>query len=138
MTVEDPGRRGVDQRRLDSAPEQRFRLGDEELVEPILARDQHREPARPASGPTPLLAERRDGAREADRDGTVERADVDPELEGVGGGHAEQLAVDEPALDGAALLRGIRPGTGRVGGPSPRRRGRSRSDARARQPCGSW
>ena len=66
-----------------------------------------------AAGAAPLLAQRRDRPREADRDRAVEQADVDPELERVGRAHAEQLAFDEPALDLAALLRRVAGAVGR-------------------------
>ena len=128
VAVEHAGRRGVDQRGLRRALEERLRLGHEELVEPVLARDQHGEPARPPSRPPPLLPERRDRPREADRDGAVERADVDPELERVGRRHAEQLALDEAPLDLASLL-------GRVAGPVGREPpGRRRVEPVAREP----
>ena len=104
VRVEDPRIRVVEDRGLDPAREQRIRLAREELVERVLARDQHGEPAPAAAGATPLLAQRRDRAREADRDRAVEEADVDAELERVGRGDAEQLALDEPPLDLAPLL----------------------------------
>src|SRR5690349_4348801 len=58
-----------------------------------------------ATGTAPLLAQARDRARETDRDDGVEQADVDPQLEGVGGGDAEQLAGREALLD-LSPLRG--------------------------------
>ena len=128
MRVEDPRVRVVEDRRLDAAREERVRLAREELVERVVARDEDREPAVAPSGASPLLAQRRDGSREADRDRAVEEADVDPELERVGRRHAEELALDEPPLDLAALLRGV---AGAVGSepvaPSRRRRARRRS-----------
>src|SRR4029079_1386899 len=69
-----------------------------------------------AAGSSPLLAEARHGAREADRDRAVEVADVDAELERVGGGDAEQVPLDEPPLDLAPLLRR---GAGAVRGEPP-------------------
>ncbi len=51
-----------------------------------------------------MLPERCDGPGEPDRDRAVEEADVDPELERVGRGDAEQLPFDEPPLDVATLL----------------------------------
>ena len=107
MPVEDPRVRVVEDRRLDAAGEQRLRLAHEELVERVVARDEHGEPAPATPGAPPLLAQRRDGAGEADRDRAVEQADVDPELERVRRGHAEQLALDEPTLDLAPLLRRV-------------------------------
>ena len=60
--------RVVEDRGLDAPPEQLVGLAHEELVEAVLARDQHREPAAAAAGASPLLAQRRDRAGEADRD----------------------------------------------------------------------
>ena len=51
-----------------------------------------------------MLPERCNGSGEADRDRAVEEPDVDPELERVRRGDAEQLSLDEPTLDVAALL----------------------------------
>ena len=63
-----------------------------------------REAVAAAARASPLLAQRRDRAGEADRDRAVEQADVDAELERVRRRDAEQLAFDEPTLDLAALL----------------------------------
>ena len=104
VTVEDPRCGVVDQRRLRRPLEQRLGLVHEELVEPVLARDEHGEPRLPTAGTSPLLAERRNGAREAHGDRAVERADVDAELQRVRRGHPEQLALDEPPLDLPPLL----------------------------------
>src|SRR6185295_7267492 len=49
----------------------------------------------------------------ADREGAVEQADVDAELERVGRGDAEQLALHESALDVAPLLRRVAGAVGR-------------------------
>ena len=97
----------VEDRGLDASPEQLVGLAHEELVEAVLARDQHREAAAAAAGASPLLAQRRDRAREADRDHAVEQADVDAELERIRRRDAEQLAVLQPTLDLAPLLRGV-------------------------------
>ena len=58
VRVEHARVRVVEDRRLDAAPEQRLRLAHEELVERVLARDQHREPVAAAAGAAPLLAQR--------------------------------------------------------------------------------
>src|SRR6185503_15451989 len=71
-----------------------------------------------APGPAPLLSEARDRAREPDRDGGVERADVDAELQRVRRGDAEQVALDQPALDLAALGGRV---AGAIGGEAARR-----------------
>ena len=120
MAVEHARVRVVEDRRLDPALEQRRRLAHEVLVERVLRGDEHREAVLAAAGASPLLAQARDRAGEADRDRAVEVADVDPELERVGRGDAEQLALDEPPLDLAALLRRV---AGAVRG-EPRCRGR--------------
>src|SRR5581483_12102259 len=64
---------------------------------------QHRQAVAAPAGAAPLLAQARDRAREAGRDHAVEQADVDPQLERVRGGDAEELAGGEPLLDLAAL-----------------------------------
>ena len=65
MGVEDPWIRVVDDRRFDSPREQRVRLSSEELIERILARDEHREASSTTTCAAPLLPQRRDRAREA-------------------------------------------------------------------------
>src|SRR5439155_14740793 len=60
-----------------------------------------------AAGTSPLLAEAGHRAGEADRDRAVEVADVDAELERVGGRDPEQVALDELPFDLAALLRRV-------------------------------
>ena len=55
-------------------------------------------------------------------DGGVERADVDAELERVGRDDGEQLAVDQPALELAALLRRVAGAVGRDALGQPGRR----------------
>ena len=110
---EDARVRVVEDRGLDAPPEQHVGLAHEVLVERVLARDEHGEAVAAAPGAAPLLAQRRDRAREADRDDRVEQADVDPELERVRRRHAEQLARAEPALDLAPLLRRVAGAVGR-------------------------
>jgi hypothetical protein len=85
----------------------------EELVERVLARHVDREPAPAAAGAPPLLAQARHRPWERHADRGVEHADVDPELERVGGDDAEQLAVDELALELAPLLRRVAGAVGR-------------------------
>ena len=79
----------VEDRRFDAALQQGLRLADEVLVERVLARDEHGEAVAATPGTSPLLAERRDGSRKADRNGTVEQADVDAELQRVRRGDAQ-------------------------------------------------
>src|SRR4051812_33787658 len=89
-------------------------MAAEELVQRVVAGDVQRKPtAARASGPTPLLAEARNGAGERDRDRRVQVPDVDPELEGVGRHDSGQLPGGEIALDLAPLLRRV---AGSVGG----------------------
>src|SRR5439155_26424882 len=107
VRIEDPRVRMVEDRRLDTPGEQGVRLSREDLVERVLARDQDRQSAPAASRSSPLLSQGRDSPREADRDRAVEQADVDPELECVRRGDAEQVAFDQPALDLSPLLRRI-------------------------------
>ena len=99
MAVEHPRVRVVEDGRFDAAAEQRLRLAHEVLVERVLARHEHGEAVAAPARPAPLLAQARHRAGEADRDRAVEQADVDSELERVRRRHAEELALDEPALD---------------------------------------
>ena len=118
----------VEDRRLDGPVEELVGVAAEELVERVLAGDVDREPAAAAPGAAPHLPQRGDRARERDADRGVERADVDAELERVGGDDAEQLALDEPALDLAPLLGRVAGAVGRDPlararpGPCPRAR----------------
>ena len=93
-------------------------MGGVPLVEGVITGHQDRKglltgPARP----TCLLAERRDGAREAVADAGIEPTDVDAQLQGIGGGHPQQLPAEELGLDGAPLRRQV-PATVRAHGMS--------------------
>ncbi len=110
----------VDDRGLHPPPEQRIGLAHEELVEGILARDEHCRAPPPAPGPAPPLPEARDGPGESDRHGAVEQPDVDAQLERVRRRHAQELALDEPALDLPSLRRRV-PGPVRREAPGERR-----------------
>ena len=103
----------VEDRVLDGAVEELVGVAAEELVERVLARDVDGEPAAAAAGAAPLLSQRCHRPRERHADGGVERADVDAELERVGGHDAEQLARDELVLELAPLLRGVAGAVGR-------------------------
>src|SRR5581483_1383755 len=105
----------VEDRRLDTAPEQLARLAHEVLVERVLAPDEDREAVAAAPRAAPLLPERRDRAGKPDRDDRVEQPYVDPELERVRRGDAEQIAFGEAPLDLAALRARV---PGAVGGES--------------------
>ena len=101
----------VEDRRLDRPAEELLRVAAEELVEAVLAGDVERQPrALAAAGAAPLLAQAGDGPREGDRDRGIEMADVDAQLQRVGGDDARQLAARELPFDLAPLL-------GRVAGP---------------------
>ena len=104
---------GIEDRRLDGPVEELVGMAAEELVQRVLARDVDRQPAPAPPGPAPHLAQRRDRARERDADRRVERADVDAQLQRVRGDDAEQLAVDEPLLQLAPLLRRVARAVGR-------------------------
>ena len=105
----------VEDRGFDAAPQQLVGLAHEELVERVLGRHQHRQAAAAPAGAPPLLPERRNRAREADRDHAVEQSHVDAQLERVGGADAEQVAVEQPPLDLPPLCRRVaRPVRGEV------------------------
>ena len=75
------------------------------LVELVVARHEHRGgTAGAAAGAADLLAHRRERAGEAVEHDRVERADVDAELERVGGHHAAELAGRELGLELAPLV----------------------------------
>src|SRR6266446_5427251 len=81
---------------------------DDVLVHRCAGGDEDRHArALPPSCPPELLPGRRDGARVASQDRDVEPADVDPELEGVRGDHAENLTVAKSVLDGAPFRRQV-------------------------------
>ena len=138
VAVEHARVRVVEDRRLDAPVEQRLRLAHEVLVERVLGGDEDREAVLAAAGASPLLAEARDRSREADRDRAVEVADVDAELERVGRRDAEEVALDEPPLDLAPLLRRVAGAVRSEPRPRSRRRaGRPRSGGSAPPTCGS-
>jgi hypothetical protein len=77
--------------------------GDEDASAPCPAR-----PARPG-----LLPDRRDGARPAGEDDRVEARDVEPELERVRGGDADELARLQLPLELSPLLGQVAGAVGR-------------------------
>src|SRR5262249_26146720 len=113
VAVEDPMVLVVEDRGLDPPAEQRLRFAHEGLVERVFARDERGEPVPAAPGAAPLLAQARDRPREPHRDDRVEEADVDPKLERVRRGDAEQLAGGQALLDPAALRRRVAGTVGR-------------------------
>ena len=115
--------RVVEDRRLDPPAEQLVGLAHEVLVERVLGRDEHGEPAAAPSCAAPLLAERGDRAREADarspRRAGRRRC---PSSSAFGRRDTEQLALGEPPLDLAPLRRRCtRRGTARGCVSSPSR-----------------
>ena len=114
VAVEDARVRVVEDRRLDAPAEQRLGLAHEVLVERVLARRRGRRARAPRRPARPHCWRRLATVPgKPDRDRAVEQADVDPELERVRRGDAEQLALDEAPLDLASLLRRV---AGAVGG----------------------
>src|SRR5262249_46461727 len=105
MAVEDARVGVVENRGLHASLEQGRRFAHEVLVERVLRGDENRETVTATAGASPLLAEAPHRPGEADRDRAGEVAEVDPELERVGRGDAEQVSLDEPALELAPLLR---------------------------------
>ena len=129
----------VEDRRLDRPPEELLGVAAEELVERVLAGDVDGEAAAAAPRPAPHLPQAGDGAGEGDADRRVELADVDPQLERVGGDDREQLAGGQPRLDLAPLLRRVAAAVGRdplrqlrLAARAPGSRGRSAGSARSR------
>ena len=97
----------VEDRGLDRPVEELVGVAAEELVERVLAGDVDRQPAAAAPGAAPHLAQRRDRARERHADRRVERADVDPQLERVGGDDAEQLAARRAGARARGAAAGV-------------------------------
>ena len=110
----------IQARLLGPAAEQELRVVDHIPVDRRRRRDDDGD-ARlsPPPGPPHLLPRGGDGARVAGQDRDVEAADVDAELQGVGGHDAQDLAVaqatlDRPSLRGqvaAAVAADPRPGS---------------------------
>ena len=119
----------VEDRPLDRPLEELVGVAAEELVERVVARHVHREAGAAAAGAAPHLAQRRDRAGERHADRRVEVADVDAELERVGGHDRQQVALGQPPLDLAPLRRRVAGAVGRdplgevARGPRPRAAG---------------
>ncbi len=131
---------GIEDRRLDRPVEELVGMAAEELVERVLARHVQRQPAATPPGTAPHLAQRRDGPRERHADRRVERADVDPELERVGG-RRRRAARRRPAAprSRAAAAACSRRGTARSARRDPPGRAgpvrAARTSPSARRPC---
>ena len=87
-------------------------MAAEELVKGILPRDVDGQTTPAPPRPAPHLTQAGDRPRERDADGGVKLADVDAELQRVGGYDAEQLAVGQPPFDLVSLSGRV---TGAVG-----------------------
>ncbi len=121
----DLGALVVEDRGLDRALQELVGVAAEELVQGVLPGDVHRQAPPAPPGAPPHLAQRGDGAGEGDDHRGVELADVDPELQRVGGDHRAQLAPHQTALQLAPLLGGVAGAVGdhEVGeSPPPRSR----------------
>ena len=88
-------------------------MAAEELVQGVLPGEVQRQALAAPSRPAPHLAQARHGSGEGDADRGVELADVDPELEGVGRHHGQQLSARQRGFDLAALLGGVPGAVGR-------------------------
>ena len=124
------GLSGLHRRVLDGPPEEIRGLPHQVLVERVLERDQHGQrlglAAPRASGPLPDARHR---PRIAHQHRGVEPADVDAKLERARADHADQIAVEQPALDLAPLGGQI---AGAVGTDPPGERGRVDEGVRRR------
>ena len=99
---------------LHRPAQQGLRMVDQVGIHRLIAGDEYYERALPAAAGAPgLLPKARDGPREACRDHGIEPTDIDAQLEGGGGGDAEQGGVVKRALQLAAVLGQV---TGAVGG----------------------
>ena len=103
----------VEDGRLHGLLEQRLGVVDEEGVQRVVAGHQDGQGTLPgASGPAGLLPQRRPGAGIAGDDDGIQARDIDAELEGGGGGQAQQPAGVQGALQGAAFLGEVSPAVG--------------------------
>ena len=99
---------GVDPALLHGRVEEVVRMAGDELVQRGRVGNQYRDRgARAPAGAARLLPRRGHAPRIAEEDGGVEAADVDAELEGVGGDHPQHRAFAEAALDLAPLQRQV-------------------------------
>jgi len=103
----------IEDGRLDGAVEELVGVAAEELVKSVLSGDVHGEPPAPSPRSAPHLAQRGDGAGEGHHDRRVELADVDPQLEGIGGDYRAELACHQALLELAPLLGGVPGAIGR-------------------------
>ena len=99
---------GIDERVLRRGVEEIRRVAHDELIDRRAARDEHgRRSRRAPAGAAGALPGRGDRAGIAGHHRDVERADVDAELERVGGNDGAHLTLAQPALDFAAAIRQV-------------------------------
>ena len=99
---------GIDERPFRRGVEKVRRVADDELIERRAARHHDRgRSARAAPGASGALPRRGNRARIAGHDADVERADVDAELERIGGHDRADAALAQPLLDLAAPVRQV-------------------------------
>jgi hypothetical protein len=111
---EDVGVGRVEHAALHRGAEQRVRVVHQVGVERVVpGHEHHQRGVRGAPGPAGLLPERGPGAGEARHQHGVEPGDVDAQLEGVGGGHPDQVPPGERGLQRAALLGQVAAAVGR-------------------------
>ena len=96
---------GVDERVLGRGVEEVRRVADDELIDRRAARDEHRRrPRRAPAGASRALPGRGNRARVAGHHRHVERADVDAELERIGGHDRAHQPFAQAALDLAPAI----------------------------------
>ena len=96
----------IDHRALESPAEKILRVVHEILVQGILLGDQGHQgfPVGPAHPSSPLPGGRH-RPRVADQEANIQPADIDPQLQGAGGDHPQELARDQLGLDLPPLFR---------------------------------
>ena len=129
LRAEHVGVGRVGDRRLDRPAEDRARVVGEVVVQRVVAGDEDDQRLLlRAPGAAGLLPQRRQRARVAGEHDRVQPGDVDAELQGVGGGDAQQLAGRQRPLQLAPLLGQVAAAVG-VDPAGPGRRGRGRPAA---------
>ena len=98
----------IDQRVFGRGVEEVRRMADDELIQRGTRGDHHRRrPARAPAGPSGALPCRRNRSGIPRHHAGIERPDINPELERIGGDHGADLSLAEAALDLAAPVRKI-------------------------------
>ena len=109
----DLGAARVEDRGLHGPTEELVGMTAEELVQRVLAGDVDGQSAAAPTRPAPHLPQAGHGAGKGDAHRGVELADVDAQLERVGGHDAQKFARRQAALDLVALRRGVAGAVGR-------------------------